>query len=44
MFNQVFEQLRTPLDPKYVEQQEREINERLHAQYEKSRQRQADLV
>ncbi|KAK5128546.1 hypothetical protein LTR85_003217 [Meristemomyces frigidus] len=40
----VFAQLRQQVDPKVQEQREREINERIHAQYEKSRQRQAELI
>ena len=33
-----------PADPKIHEQREAELNERLHSQYEKSQQRQAELV
>ncbi|KAK4539219.1 hypothetical protein LTR36_000874 [Oleoguttula mirabilis] len=40
----VFAQLRQQVDPKVQEQRERELNERIHSQYEKSRQRQAELV
>ncbi|EMC92812.1 hypothetical protein BAUCODRAFT_96136 [Baudoinia panamericana UAMH 10762] len=40
----VFAQLRQQVDPKAIEQREKEINERIHAQYEKSQQRQAELI
>ncbi|KAI7166286.1 hypothetical protein KC352_g25875, partial [Hortaea werneckii] len=40
----IFAQLREPLDPKVVEQREAELNRRLHAQYEKGQQRQAELI
>ncbi|KAI7209260.1 hypothetical protein KC333_g8812 [Hortaea werneckii] len=40
----IFAQLREPLDPKVVEQREAELNRRLHTQYEKGQQRQAELI
>lgn len=40
----VFAKLREPIEPKVIEQREREINERVHAQYERSQQRQAEVV
>ena len=39
---QVFANLKQPL--KDFEQREREVNERIHAQYEKSQARQTELV
>ncbi|KAK4570255.1 hypothetical protein LTR86_002335 [Recurvomyces mirabilis] len=39
-----FAQLRQPLDPKVQEQRERELDERIHGLYEKSQQRQAELI
>ncbi|WPG99298.1 sam50-like protein spac17c9.06 [Acrodontium crateriforme] len=40
----VFAQLRIPLDPAAVEQRERELSERIHAQYEKTQRRQEELI
>ncbi|KAK3094272.1 hypothetical protein LTR53_019483, partial [Teratosphaeriaceae sp. CCFEE 6253] len=40
----VFEQLRQPVDPKVQEQRDRDLNERMNNVYEKSQQRQAELV
>lgn len=41
---QVFEQLKKPVDPKVIEQRERELNERAQSQYERAQRRQADIV
>lgn len=41
---QVFEQLRKPIDPKVVEQREKEINDRIYASYEKAEKRQNELI
>lgn len=41
---QIFQQLRKPLDPKVVEQREKEISERIQASYEKAEKRQNELV
>ena len=41
---QVFEQLKKPVDPKVIEQRERELNERAQQQYERAQQRQAEIV
>ncbi|KAK5740689.1 hypothetical protein LTR17_004494 [Elasticomyces elasticus] len=40
----VFAQLRQPIDPKILEQRERELDERIHNVQEKSQQRQAELL
>ncbi|KAK3649700.1 hypothetical protein LTR56_006660 [Elasticomyces elasticus] len=40
----VFAQLRQPIDPKVLEQRERELDERIHNVQEKSQQRQAELL
>ncbi|KAK3070181.1 hypothetical protein LTR53_010903 [Teratosphaeriaceae sp. CCFEE 6253] len=40
----VFEQLRQPVDPKVQEQRDRELSERLNNVYDKSQQRQAELL
>jgi hypothetical protein len=41
---QVFEQLKKPVDPKVIEQRERELNERAQHQYERAQQRQTEIV
>lgn len=43
-YEQVFQQLRKPTDPKVLEQREKEIQERVNASYEKAEQRQHELV
>lgn len=40
----VFEQLRKPIDPKELEKREKDINDRVHASYEKAEKRQHELV
>ncbi|KAK3049137.1 hypothetical protein LTR09_009556 [Extremus antarcticus] len=40
----IFSQLRKPLDPAELERREKGVNERIHSQFEKAQQRQADLV
>lgn len=40
----VFEQLRHKIDPAELERQEQLVNEKIHAQFERTQQRQADLV
>jgi len=42
--SQVFEQLKKPVDPKVIEQRERELNERAQSQYDRAQRRQADIV
>lgn len=42
--HQVFEQLRNPIDPKVLEQREKEVNDRINASYEKAERRQHELV
>ena len=41
---QVFEQLKKPVDPKVIEQRERELNERAQSQYDRAQRRQAEIV
>lgn len=43
-YEQVFQQLRKPIDPKVLEQREKEIQNRVNASYEKAEQRQHELV
>ena len=40
----MFAQLRKPVDPKVLEQREREVSERVHASYAKAEQRQNEIV
>ncbi|PIA98271.1 SAM50-like protein [Cercospora beticola] len=40
----VFQQLRKPIDPKVLEQREKEIQDRVNASYEKAEQRQHELI
>ncbi|KAK4495894.1 hypothetical protein PRZ48_013162 [Zasmidium cellare] len=40
----VFQQLRKPLDPKVIEEREKAVNERVHAAYEKAEARQHELI
>ncbi|CAK3913027.1 probable cell surface homologous to bacterial outer membrane s [Lecanosticta acicola] len=40
----VFEQLRKPIDPKVLEQRDKEVNDRNHASYEKAERRQNELI
>jgi len=41
---QIFARLQQPVDPKVLEQRERDVTERIHAQYEKAQNRQSELV
>lgn len=44
MHEQIFAQLRQPVDPKVLEQREKDVTERIHSQYTKAQERQAELV
>ena len=41
---QIFAQLKQPVDPKNLEQREKDVSERIHSQYEKAQTRQTELV
>ncbi|EME41586.1 hypothetical protein DOTSEDRAFT_73869 [Dothistroma septosporum NZE10] len=40
----VFQQLRQPIEPKVLEQREKEVNDRIHASYAKAEARQTELI
>ncbi|KXT18060.1 hypothetical protein AC579_4553 [Pseudocercospora musae] len=42
--NEIFERLKKPIHPQVLEQREKEINERIHASYEKAEKRQHEII